>query len=812
MNINLGGLWTLTNSENRTICKTEIPGDIFSSLIDNKIMPAPYYGKNELEIQKYNSMDWNLSKEFEVKDLNYSEMSLEIDSLDTFCDIYINNTLCGSSNNMFVPFSKNIKDFLKCGNNIIKVHFKSAENCSLELQKNHPYSIPFMMAPIQSPARNFARKVQCHSGWDWGPALMVAGIYNSISIKLVKVSKVKDWDLTYKLNGFNAEINSNFIYHSYEKRNVNFTIVSEDNEIKFSEYVVIGENSISYSFNKDNIQLWWPNGYGDQPLYKFDLKTPEETLTKKIGFRKLEVISADDKIGRSLIFRVNSVDIFCKGANWIPVDALPSKQTNDVYERLLEDSIKANMNMLRVWGGGQYEKDIFYDLCDEKGLLVWQDMMFSCSTYPADKLFLENVKLEVVAQVKRLKNHPSLALWCGNNENVGALTWFEETKKDRDMYIVDYDRLNEGIIGNTIKELDPDRAWWPSSPCAGENDYSDCWHDDSKGDMHYWSVWHEGKSFDAYYDVIPRFCSEFGYQSFPSFSEVKSFASEDQWNVTSPVMEHHQRSPSGNQLIIETISRYYRFPKDFKNFLYLSQVQQSEAIKTAIEYWRGQRPTCMGILYWQLNDLWSVSSWSSIEYSGKWKPLHYEVKRIFEPIHLFSYVKNDGKFYLGCVNDTLENKIGKTKLQFISFEGDILWTKEYNTEIKQESSQIIDEILIDDFKYKKDEGFFYGTFFYDKRVINTTKLITETKRCILKATKIQKDISVLGKKVTIKLTTDFPTFNVVIDTGDLGINLSDNNITLLPKLEYVVTMELNKELRLDQIRDSLDIYCLNNSF
>lgn len=806
MNIDLKGSWTLYNSKKEEVCQAAIPGDIYSGLIKAGIMADPYYGKNEIDYQKLAKEDWTLKTIFHIDSLDYSGIFLNIDSLDTYCTIIINGKICGKSDNMFIPFLEDIKNTLLLGENIIEIEFDSAEKTALQLEKQHPYKVPYMEAPIQSPARNFTRKVQCHGGWDWGPALMVSGIYNSINITGVKEGRITDWDIDYKLNGLEADIDFEFNYHSFIDGEIEFKLNDSDSITSFTRKVVKGGNRLSFSLKKNDIELWWPNGYGSQPMYKFILECSDRRLLKKIGFRTLETISAEDTIGKSLYFRINGVDIFSKGANWIPVDALPSGQTDDKYRQLITDSAEANMNMLRVWGGGQYEKDIFYDLCDEMGILVWQDMMFACSVYPADEKFLKNVDMEIKYQIQRLKHHPSIAIWCGNNENVGALTWFEETKKNRDLYIIDYDRLNEGTIGRNIKAIDPDRAWWPSSPCAGENDYSDCWHDDSRGDMHYWSVWHEGKSFDAYYDVTPRFCSEFGFQSFPSLSTVKSFAPEDQWNITAPFMEHHQRNQKGNQIILETMSRYYRIPKNFENFLYISQVQQSMAIKTAVEYWRASRPTCMGILYWQLNDLWPVSSWSSIEYSGKWKPLHYEIKRIFEPIHFYSYKNRDEKCYFGLVNDTLTRVDYILDLKFISFSGETLWSTRINSTAEGESSSHSSIITMDEIGYTGEDGFFYGTTVINNRELNSTLLVTEPKRCELEKANITTDITNIADGYSIVLKTDLPAFNVVLDAGELTGRFSDNNITLIPGEKRVITIKTADKL------DKIAVYTLNNSF
>ena len=334
-----------------------------------------------------------------------------------------------------------------------------------------------------------------------------------------------------------------------------------------------------------------------------------------MGLRQLEIVTEEDEIGLSFKIKVNGLDIFCKGANWIPADALPSRQTRERLDDLLTSAAQANMNMIRVWGGGQYESHDFYDLCDEKGILVWQDFMFSCALYPATKDFLQNVREEVSYQVKRLRDHACIALWCGNNECLGALNWFEISRRG-DRYLVDYDRLYEGTIGEAVDEADPTRLYWPSSPCGGRGDYSDCWQDDSRGDMHYWRVWHENASIDAYYDVVPRFCSEFGYQSFPSLDTISTYAPQSQFNVTAPIMEHHQRNPGGNSKITEMMTRYFRVPEGFGNFVYLSQASKHSPSNQVSNF--GDTCRLYGYFILAAKRFIASMSWSSW-YSGKWK-------------------------------------------------------------------------------------------------------------------------------------------------------------------------------------------------
>jgi beta-mannosidase len=349
-------------------------------------------------------------------------------------------------------------------------------------------------------------------------------------------------------------------------------------------------------------------------------------------------------------FRVNGHDVFARGANWIPADALAGRITPQAVRNLLQSAVDANMNMIRVWGGGRYEPDWFYDLCDELGLMVWQDFMFACNLYPCTDDFLGEVDQEVREVVARLHHHACLALWCGDNELIGALTWFPESRKDRDRYLVAYDRLNR-TVETGLKSVDPGANWWPSSPSPGPLSFGDAWHDDSSGDMHSWAVWHEGRDFDHYRELTPRFASEFGFQSYPSMATIRRFAGEDDFNIASPVMESHQKNGGGNARIAETMFRSFRFPVDFESFVYVSQVQQAMAIRTAVTHWRTLKPHCMGTLYWQLNDSWPVCSWSSLNHGGSWKLLHHAARHFYAPV-MATVVPQGESLHIKAVNDT----------------------------------------------------------------------------------------------------------------------------------------------------------------
>jgi beta-mannosidase len=545
-------------------------------------------------------------------------------------------------------------------------------------------------------------------------------------------------------------------------------------------HVLEGESSATVEIGDISAESWYPVGYGEQRLYELALRARRagdgdsgDELRKRIGLRELKVVALPDKVGRSMTVTVNGRNVFCKGANWIPADALPSRWSRARYVELLDSAVEANMNCVRVWGGGRYEADDFYELCDEKGLLVWQDCMFACSMYPSDQAFLDRVELEMRHQVRRLQSHPSIALWCGNNENLGAIGWYPEAKQNPMRYIVDYDRLNEGTVGRIVRELDPDRMWWPTSPCGGPSDYSDNWHSDGKGDMHFWSVWREGKNFSEYLKVTPRFCSEFGFQSFPNPGTVASFAPEGERNVTSPTMEHHQKNNRGNSIIMETIARYFRMPAGQVETLYLSQVQQALAIKTAVEYWRSLRPVCMGTLYWQLNDVWPVASWSSLDYDGSWKLLHYEARRFYESLHLELIVK-EGFVAAVVVNDDSKSYTGRLGLRLRGLDGKII--QEYRAEslLAPDSATELMRLEIGKLPAAADSSFLEASLALTRASCGTggTELggagpsrralcfLTEPKRCALRDPELEGHVEegLNGPELTLRAKT--PAFYV----------------------------------------------------
>ncbi len=516
-----------------------------------------------------------------------------------------------------------------------------------------------------------------------------------------------------------------------------------------------------------------------------------------------------------MYFRVNGFDVFCKGADWIPADAMPARVTTAVLDDLLESARLANMNMLRVWGGGQYESEEFYRLCDRKGLLIWQDMMFACSLYPSDEEFIETVRQELNFQIRRLRHHPCLALWCGDNEVIGATGWYGKDK--RLVNTIHYDRLNRELA-RMVATLDPERMFWPSSPCGGPNSFNDGWHDDSCGDMHYWEVWHGGREFSAYYSVKPRFCSEFGYQSFPSLETVKRFCPPEQFNVFSPVMDHHQKCVRGNAPIIGMFGKYFRMPESFENFLYLSQVQQALAIKTGVEFWRSLKPRCMGTIFWQLNDDWPVASWASIEYGGKWKQLQYHAKRFFAPVLGVLYQDETKVLRLHLVSDLPVKATATVTAVAYDFDGKELRRFELSAPLRPNENR-----RLKSFKASELIGLDPDASFVELVTVaetadgrrfrhENTFFFAPFKRCDLRKAALQVKVDEKGGRYFCRLTTDKPAFFVTLDTPGIPGIFSDNSVTLLPETPVELEFTPKRITSLKELQKTLAVNDLRSTY
>jgi beta-mannosidase len=647
--VDLGGKWSVRKAGTIETYAAQVPGNIHHDLLRAKKLADPYQRDNESAAQWVGAADWIYSREITVPPfiLKQDRVLLRCEGLDTLATLTLNGKPVGETDNMFRIWEFDVKNLLRKGSNRLEVRFASAVKFAAarasERPKNQP--LPQWAQPGAVSGGMVLRKEPCNFGWDWGPCLVTCGIWRPIQLIAFNTARFSDLHISQD--------------HSRKDR-VTLTLqaatettgqpaplrvkvaVVFQNKKPLTREVVLKRGKAVAELEIQNPQLWWPNGMGPHPLYDvtLELLTADgerlDATTRRIGLRTLKLDRHPDKWGESFQFVVNGVPFFAKGANWIPGDAILARMTRADYERLISDAATANMNMLRAWGGGIYEDNAFFDICDRLGICVWQDFMFSCSTYPTfDTRFMASVQAEVEDNIRRLRHHPSLALWCGNNELEQGLVsekWYHaQTWKKWTMSWRDYARLFDRLLPETIRRLDPERDYWPGSPHTpppyDRNDFNSA----KAGDAHLWEVWHGRKPFEWYRTCEHRFNSEFGFQSFPEPRTVRGYTAAGDRNVTSAIMEHHQRSSIGNTAIMQYMSDWFLLPRDFVSTLWLSQILQGMAMKYAVEHWRRSMPRGMGTLYWQLNDCWPVASWSSIDYHGRWKALHYMARHFFAP-------------------------------------------------------------------------------------------------------------------------------------------------------------------------------------
>ena len=640
--LDLAGLWQLVDDTGGWRCEMALPGDGISALAAAGLIPDPYFGRNEYGLRWICERDWVVSRDFSVA---RTDLVLVLSMLDTVAEVSVNGQVVLQADNMFLTHRVDLSGALQVGANEISLRFRSSAREAAARQAAQPWFVPFSANNTPIPNGNMLRKTQCDFGWDWNIALAPFGIYGDLRLEPKSAARIAALVVTQEHQPGLAQVRVVVqAGGAADGMAVQATLCGQI----AAGVVRAGQAELEIAI-ADPV-LWWPAGQGAQVLHDLVVVLGDQRAVRRIGLRSVALITQKDAAGVGFKLRLNGRDVFARGANWIPADALAGRITPEATRDLLQSAVDANMNMIRIWGGGRYEPTWFYDICDELGLMVWQDFMFSCHIYPADDGFLSGVAREVREQALRLNHHAALVLWCGDNELIGALTWFPETRRNRDLYLVGYDRLNR-TIEQALKAAVPQAVWWPSSPSPGPMNFGDAWHDDSQGDMHFWSVWHEGRDFDHYRDVSPRFCSEFGFQSYPSMDVIRRFADPADFNIAAPVMESHQKNAGGNARIAETMFRYFRFPVDFANFVYLSQVQQGLAIKTAVTHWRSLKPHCMGTLFWQLNDTWPVCSWSSLDHGGGWKLLHHMARAFYAPV-LVTAVPVAGGQVLRAVNDT----------------------------------------------------------------------------------------------------------------------------------------------------------------
>ncbi|TWF45469.1 beta-mannosidase [Chitinophaga polysaccharea] len=687
----MGSGWEFSRTDEGVWRPATVPGTVHTDLLAQHLIPDPFIGTNEKVVQWVDKKDWEYRKKWKLKkqELNFDVMALEFKGLDTYADVYLNNHLVLQSSNMFVSHVVNVKEWLVAGDNELRILFKSPIKTDMPKFLQDQVIYPAGNDASDIPLSVYARKAPYHYGWDWGPRLVTSGIWRPVYLHSWNRATIRDvyWQ-QLKVDSTRAEMQAEVTVEAAVPGEYTLQLQKksarggEPSLALFPVTLQAGTQVFKIPFAIEKPVLWWPAGMGDQ--YRYELvanlllsKKKIDTHSDKIGIRAIEIVNKPDSLGESFYVKVNGRPVFMKGANYIPQDNFLPRVTADKQEQLFHDMTASHFNMVRVWGGGVYEDDKFYDLADQKGILVWQDFMFACTLYPSDTAFLENVKQEAADNIRRLRNHASLALWCGNNEiavaikNWGWQSGYAYTNKQWDSLQQGYDLLFRTILPQQVATYQPGVFYFHSSPISNWGKPEEF----TRGDNHYWGVWHGMEWFEAFNTHIPRFMSEYGFQSFPGMETIRTFATKDDYDIFSNVMQAHQKSPAkGNTAIKTYMLHYYREPKDFPAFVYLSQVLQAEGMKVAIEAHRRAMPYCMGTLYWQLNDCWPGPSWSGRDYNGRWKALQYYVKEAFKP-RLVSNVIENGQLNTWVVTDEYQGKADLV-MSAMDLNGKTIWQKE----------------------------------------------------------------------------------------------------------------------------------------
>ena len=668
--LSLDGEWQFRQANAAEWLPATVPGCVHTDLMALGHIPDPFYGVNEKHLQWIGEKDWEYRRTFRAGEelLGEEHVELVLKGVDTYADVWVNGCRIGRCENMHRTWRFDLKPHLRSGENEIRLAFRSV------FREDMP---KYLDAPLRRMAwpnndqsdiwlSPYARKAGYNYGWDWGPRLITTGIWRSVGIEAWSGLRIASTRITTRRLPACcrrwADLHAECLVLSDRAGAGRFTVRCQGRTTTAEVGLRAGENRVAMDFRVPDARLWWCNGAGEQPLYDFAVEVADDSCaaadTIRTGIRTVEIVREKDAGGRSFYVRLNGRPIFMKGANYIPTDNFPTRTTGDVYKRIVQAAAASHMNMLRVWGGGIYEDDRFYDLCDRYGVLVWQDMMFACGMFPGDEAYLKNVACEVRDNVRRLRNHPSIALWNGNNENeisYYAWGWNRTLSPSQDrIYRAELHELFYRTIPHVLEEEDPERYYHPTSPSTGYNGIGY-----GEGDVHFWSVWKGGwiEEFDRT-ESTGRFMSEYGFQSYPAMRTLESCIPPDQLYIGSEAMLSHQRARDdatrdphyGDNQMRKYLERYLRVPRQLEDFVYASQVMQAEAVRTGIEAHRRAKPYCMGSLYWQINDCWPAASWSSLDWYGHWKMVQYAAARAFAEV-IVSPFAEEGRVTFRVVSD-----------------------------------------------------------------------------------------------------------------------------------------------------------------
>ena len=674
--LSLCGPWVMEEALGRRDIPARVPGSVLCDLLENHLIPDPFQGENEYDARALFDRDYAYTRSFQLTAafLAREHVMLYCQGLDTLATVYINGQEAGKADNMHRPWRFDVKRLLRSGENRIRVVFASPNRFLREAADADP-EITYEAAGNMRGSHAL-RKAHCMFGWDWGPQLPDAGIWRPMALESWSGERLREVQVRQRHYRDYAELEvTPLLVSGAECVRCRLELMRPDGSLCVREDGLTGG---ACALTVERPQRWWPRGMGEQPLYTLRVTlldnegNVQDRWTRRIGLRALTVERRRDPWGESFALSCNGVPFFAMGADYIPQDSLLPRVTRERTRRLLRDCAEANFNCLRVWGGGYYPDDYFFDLCDEMGLVVWLDLMFACNVYRLTGAFRENIRREAEENLVRLRDHACLGLVCGNNEMETAWCSWEDVASHPDSLRRDYLTQFEDVLQKAVHEAAPDVFYWPSSPSSGGG--FDHPNDENRGDVHYWDVWHGNQPFTAYRQFYFRFCSEFGFQSFPCPKTVASFAAERERNIFSRVMESHQKNAGANQKILAYLAQTLRMPASFEGMLYASQLLQAEAVRYGVELWRRNLGRCMGAIYWQLNDCWPVASWSSIDYFGRWKALHYAARRFFAPV-LASCVLEGRKARFYITNDRPEDFAGELICLLADARGQVLRTE-----------------------------------------------------------------------------------------------------------------------------------------
>ncbi|MEM0961401.1 MAG: glycoside hydrolase family 2 protein [Bacteroidota bacterium] len=824
MDLSLDGPWTLTEAGAPDApIPASVPGVAHLDLLAAGRIPDPYVGANERDVQWVGERDWTFRRTFEVPPalLAAASITLCADGLDTLATVRVNGHVVAEADNMLRRWRWDVRDVLRPGENEIEVAFQSPLPELAERQAERV--LPEWHGPLEPAGRGYVRKSPTTFGWDWGPVLITQGIWRSIRIEATAVARIADVHVRQQHQDGHVALTVAVESEAYTPGLHALVTVSLDGDEVCRAEAPLADGAASCRLTVDEPALWWPNGMGDQPLYTVHVALrgddgDADTWTREIGLRQLRLVRQPDEWGESFCFEANGVPFFAKGANWIPADALLPRASHGQTQHVLDSAADAHFNMVRVWGGGVYETDAFYKACDRLGLCVWQDFIFACSAYPGDDAaFRANVRIEAEDAVRRLRHHACLALWCGNNEIEQGLVgpdWVAPSAEgDGQMAWADYDRLFNDLLPSVVESLDPETDYWPGSPHSpGDRDH---FNDPTQGDAHLWDVWHGRQPFEWYRTAQHRFCSEFGFQSFPEPATVEAYTTPEDRNVTSYVMEVHQRSGAGNALILHYLLAWFRLPTDFGMTLRLSQVLQGLAMQYAVEHWRRSMPRGMGTLYWQLNDCWPVASWSSIDYFGRWKALHWMAKRFYAPV-LVSGVEDGPSVTLHVTSDLADPLACEVVWTLTDLDGAVLREGRQRVEAAPRANTDAGTLdLAADIDAHTARGLLLWLAVEADGDVRSRNLVllARPKHLALRNPQVEAHVEPAGDgEARITLTAQRPALWARIEVEGADLWLSDNILHLRPGEPQAVTVRLADGLDIDALRQRVRVVSLVDTY